>query len=319
MTAPTLTTPLRNLLLVLLFTTGVPLHDGETPPSTRAATTHKDSPNDGEFCSSNGIYFRQLLAGVDVAKQSKAKTSFEKQVFRFAKQMQNYIYLIGDRQTGETVVVDGCWDPKGINRVSRKDGMNIVGFVATHYHWDHVGGKVDYEPFKTMGVDLPGLKDFVLGSSKRRKKNGGKPVRKAWISSIEWKMTSERTGVSKEALTPLEDGSVVDIGERLRMTFRHTPGHSPGSMVVLVSDREQGDDPLFLISGDTLFPGSCGRVDLPESDPAVMWDSLQVVGSYSNHLMVFPGHAYSGANTTIGREKKSGLLGMSRGDWMRGK
>ena len=74
-----------------------------------------------------------------------------------------------------------------------------------------------------------------------------------------------------------------------------------------------------MISGDTLFPGSCGRVDLPESDPRVMWDSLQTVASYDDDLVVFPGHAYSGPNTTIGHEKRSGLLGMSRAEWMQGR
>ena len=316
----------------LLLHLSIATPDGENPPSTRGSD-NKPTSSSGEFCSTSGIYFKQLLAGVDFA--TNGKTTFQKQAFRFAKQMQNYVYLVGDRETGETVVIDGCWDPKGINKIARKDEMKIVGFVATHFHWDHVGGKVDHEPFKSMGVDLPGLKDFVMGSKKKRKKNknNGKPVRQAWISEIELQKASERTGVPASALTPLIDGSVIDIGNRLRLTLRHTPGHSPGSMVVLVSDRSSGDrgdhgdrgeqnnedEPLFMISGDTLFPGSCGRVDLPESNAKIMWDSLQIVGSYDNELVIFPGHAYSGSNTTIRKEKKQGLLGMSRKQWMQGR
>jgi glyoxylase-like metal-dependent hydrolase (beta-lactamase superfamily II) len=102
-------------------------------------------------------------------------------------------------------------------------------------------------------------------------------------------------------------------------------------MVVLVSERSQnessvggdggggGGKPLFMVSGDTLFPGSCGRVDLPESDPVQMWDSLQIVKGYSDDLVVFPGHAYSGSNTTIGKESRNGLLGMTKKEWMRGR
>jgi glyoxylase-like metal-dependent hydrolase (beta-lactamase superfamily II) len=324
------------LLLTLLSTVHViitALPDGETPPSTRRSipnTLHHHNDND-QFCSSNGIYFKQLLAGEDFAIKNKAKTSFDKQSFRFAAQMQNYVYLIGDRESGECVVVDGCWDPKGINKIARQDQMNIIGFVATHYHWDHVGGKVDYEPFKSLGVDLPGLKDFVLGSSRNQNKNKVKnkvkgvaiAKRQAWISQVELSKAAKRTGVAEKHFTPLLDGSVVDIGRRLRITFRHTPGHSPGSMVLLVSDRKEdksGDDtPLFMISGDTLFPGSCGRVDLPESNAANMYDSLQIVGSYPEELVIFPGHSYSGANTTIRKEKLTGLLKLTRKEWMRGR
>ena len=322
-----MTIPLLFLLLLsssslLLHTSSLP--DGETPPSIRSTTTAKDSPLDKDFCQTEGIYFRQLLAGVDFAQPHQARTPFEQQSFKFAKQMQNYVYLIGDRSTGEAVVVDGCWDPKGIHKISRTDGMTLVGFVATHYHWDHVGGQVDYEPFKSMGVDLPGLKDFVMGSKKTREKKqipAGKPVRKAWISTVELRRAASRTGVPVAAFTGLHDGSVVDIGTRLRLTFRHTPGHSPGSMIVLVSDRSNSNEDayLFMVSGDTLFPGSCGRVDLPESNPAKMYASFQVVKSYEDALVVFPGHSYSGSNTTIGKEKKNGLLGVSEQDWLRGR
>ena len=78
-------------------------------------------------------------------------------------------------------------------------------------------------------------------------------------------------------------------------------------MVILVSKTEAGDIPLFMVSGDTLFPGSCGRVDLPESNHVDMWDSLKKLKvSYNDDLLVFPGHGYSKPNTTIGEEKRIG-------------
>ena len=59
----------------------------------------------------------------------------------------------------------------------------------------------------------------------------------------------------------------------------------------------------------TLFPGSCGRIDLPESDKAEMHKSLQnVLRELPNEMVVWPGHGYSGGSTTISKEKKRGLL-----------
>jgi glyoxylase-like metal-dependent hydrolase (beta-lactamase superfamily II) len=77
----------------------------------------------------------------------------------------------------------------------------------------------------------------------------------------------------------------------------HTPGHTPGSQCFLMEDR--------LISGDTLFIGSCGRTDLPGSDPSEMYYSLtQRLGALPEHTVLFPGHNYGGPSSTIGHEKR---------------
>src|SRR5262249_53283910 len=81
------------------------------------------------------------------------------------------------------------------------------------------------------------------------------------------------------------------------LTFIHTPGHTPGSQCFLVDGR--------LVSGDTLFIRSCGRTDLPGSDPKQMYYSLtQRLGALPDDTVVFPGHNYGGTATTIGAETR---------------
>ena len=298
--------------------------DGETIPKFRRDAYSAESSS-SQFCRAEGIYFKQLLAGRDFAKLSTARNSFEKQLFKFSAQMKNYVYLIGDLSNGETVVVDGCWDVRGIKRYARNDGMKIKHYVATHYHYDHIGGQVDQEPFKSQNIRLPGLQEFVLGLKKanreKRLNNDSIPaLAKPYISNIELEQAAKQTSVPKRFFIPLEDFSTIDIGNTVRLTFRHTPGHSPGSMVILVSKIDADDIPLFMVSGDTLFPGSCGRVDLPESNHVDMWDSLKKLKvSYNDDLLVFPGHGYSKPNTTIGEEKRIGLLGITKSQWMSGR
>ena len=94
----------------------------------------------------------------------------------------------------------------------------------------------------------------------------------------------------------MEGGDALQIG-RLTLTFIHTPGHTPGSQCFLVEGR--------LVSGDTLFIRSCGRTDLPGSDPKEMYYSLtQRLGALPDETVVLPGHDYGGSSTTIGDEKR---------------
>jgi glyoxylase-like metal-dependent hydrolase (beta-lactamase superfamily II) len=84
----------------------------------------------------------------------------------------------------------------------------------------------------------------------------------------------------------------------------HTPGHTPGSQCFLV---EEEGHPGRLVSGDTLFLGSCGRVDLPGSDPEAMYRSLnETLKQLPDETLLFPGHLYSAeASDTLGNEKRN--------------
>ena len=107
-------------------------------------------------------------------------------------------------------------------------------------------------------------------------------------------------GLSRSDLV-LTDGSEELALGRLRIRFLHTPGHTPGSQCFLVDGR--------LISGDTLFIGSCGRVDLPGSDPRQLYDSLvNKLKRLPDETVLYPGHNYAARPTsTIGDEKANNL------------
>jgi len=95
------------------------------------------------------------------------------------------------------------------------------------------------------------------------------------------------------AAVELAEGGEVRFGA-IRLRVLHTPGHTAGSVSLLAAD----DGLLF--SGDTLFAGSFGRVDLPGGDAAAMVDSLDRLRTLADDVTVLPGH---GPSTTLGRER----------------
>jgi glyoxylase-like metal-dependent hydrolase (beta-lactamase superfamily II) len=112
-------------------------------------------------------------------------------------------------------------------------------------------------------------------------------------------------------LVKVDNHDTLEVG-RLRLTFLHTPGHTPGSQCFLVDGQ--------LISGDTLFIGSCGRTDLPGSDPKEMYYSLtQRLSALPDDTVLFPGHNYGGPASTIGDEKRHNpfMRFASLGDFLR--
>jgi hydroxyacylglutathione hydrolase len=113
-----------------------------------------------------------------------------------------------------------------------------------------------------------------------------------------------RTGarVVAHALAPIGQEISVQDGERFvsgKLNFQviHTPGHTPDSVLYVVEGH--------VATGDTLFVGECGRVDLPESDPLAMYNSLHHrILALDDALVVLPGHDYGDTPTsTIGRER----------------
>jgi len=110
-----------------------------------------------------------------------------------------------------------------------------------------------------------------------------------------------------------KDGSVLSLGDAMRLTFIHTPGHSPESMCVKVND-------FALVTGDTLFIGECGRTDLPGGDANALFDSFEKIRELDPSLIVYPGHDYGNARkATLGEELKTNytLAKMTREEFIK--
>ncbi len=203
------------------------------------------------------LYFRQLLAGRDFAKGN-----------HIAKQMVNFAYVIGDRETGEALLIDPTYGVSDLLEILAEDEMTPVGVLATHYHPDHVGGSLG-------GNHIDGIAALLEQVSV--------PIH---VQADEVPWVERTTGVSSE-LVAHKSGDVVMVGE-IPVTLLHTPGHTPGSQCFLVEGA--------MMSGDTLFLEGCGRTDLPGSDPQEMYRTLTArLSAVPDSTMLFPGHLYSEA------------------------
>ncbi|HVC25420.1 MAG TPA: MBL fold metallo-hydrolase [Acidimicrobiales bacterium] len=204
------------------------------------------------------LYLRQLLAGRDFALSDG-----------LARQMVNFVYAIGDRETGEAVLVDPAYAPDELVALLAADGMRLTGTLLTHYHADHAGGSLG--DHHIVGIaELLGEVDV--------------PVH---VQRDELRWVSERTGVDSSSLVAHDAGDRVDLGG-LSLSLLHTPGHTPGSQCILVGG--------CLVTGDTLFLEGCGRTDLPGGDARALYDSIvHGIAALPDDTVVLPGHAYSQA------------------------
>lgn len=229
-------------------------------------------PNDPTRPSpADRFYFRQLLSGRDFAVGDPVAT-----------QMVNFAYAIGDRGTGECVLVDPAYDPAALIDAVAADGLRVVGVLATHYHADHVGGSI----FGHSIAGVAGLLEHVSC-----------PVH---VQHEELPWITRTTGVPERDFVPHRSGDVVRVGE-IAIELVHTPGHTPGSQCFLVRD--------LLVSGDTLFLDGCGRTDLPGSDPARMAESLRRLALVDDAVVLCPGHRYSvAASAPMGAVKRSNFV-----------
>ena len=202
------------------------------------------------------LYLRQLLAGRDFARSDV-----------FASQMANFVYLIGDEEQRACMVIDPAWDIRGILDVVDKDEMTLAGALVTHYHPDHIGGNI-------FGHDISGLGELL----------SQRPV-KVYVNELESEGVKFVSGISDSDIVKQRGGDEIEIGNT-KVKLLHTPGHTPGSQCFLAEGA--------LVSGDTLFIGGCGRVDLPGGNSEQLYYSLtQILGKLPEETLLYPGHDYS--------------------------
>jgi hydroxyacylglutathione hydrolase len=233
--------------------------------------------------------------------------------------LQTNVHLVADARTREAIVIDTAipglpW----ITGMLAERGWRLLLIVATHGHWDHTGENAALQAWSrgeavtviaadpaapasdALAVHAAehGLAVIGPGGSTHRPH----PADGAEIAAhpADWhRLTDPKPLFAPFPIPPcvpaveLAEGGVIRFGE-VRLDVLHTPGHTEGS-VCLVS-HEAG----VVFSGDTLFPGGWGWVDLPGGDAAAMADSLARLATLPDTLRVLPGH---GAATTIAAER----------------
>ncbi len=192
-------------------------------------------------------------------------------------------YFFGCAGLGKAVAVDVvAGDEDWFVQQAQEAGVQITHVIDTHVHADHYSGGREL----ARRVEAP----YCLHEAARD------------LVAFDFEM--------------LVDGQGLDIGN-VKIEVLHTPGHTNESICLLVKDARRGDDPWFVVTGDTLFVGAVGRPDLAgrEQEMATtLWDSLQrKLLCLPDELEIYPGHQAGSAcgvglsgkpSSTIGFEKR---------------
>jgi glyoxylase-like metal-dependent hydrolase (beta-lactamase superfamily II) len=177
-----------------------------------------------------------------------------------------------------------------LDELISENALHPVAVLLTHGHFDHTFSVLPVCQARDVPAyihpdDREQLADPWSGISMPR----GTPL----FGSL--------TFAEPDDVRTLEDGGALSLAG-LELTVRHAPGHSRGSVVFDLATEVTGDEPITF-SGDVLFAGSIGRVDLPGGSMRQMEDSLRrVVLPKEDATVVHPGH---GPSTTIGQERRS--------------
>ena len=195
--------------------------------------------------------------------------------------MSYSVYPLGPLETnsylvykdGQAVVIDAGGDPAPILHDLRAKGLTLAAICLTHRHFDHMYGVATLVKETGAPVYSPVHDACLIGTESSDGGIWGFPPVPAFESR------------------DLPTGPQVFGG--MACTVLDTPGHTPGSVCLLIGDA--------MFSGDTLFAGSCGRTDFPGGSDAAMRASLRRLAGLSTDYRVYPGH---GMDTTLAEEKR---------------
>ena len=189
-------------------------------------------------------------------------------------------YVLGCGGLGKCAVVDPqLHRVEAYEAFAASAGMTIVQVIDTHVHADHRSGGPELARRVGAPYRLHGAADVAL------------------------------------SFEPLVDHEEVALGNT-RLRVLHTPGHTPESVCLLVTDLRRGPEPWMVLTGDTLFTGATGRPDLP-GDAAVGAASLheqlhRVLLTLPDHVEIHPGH-FAGSACGLGMSgKPSSTIGFER-------
>jgi glyoxylase-like metal-dependent hydrolase (beta-lactamase superfamily II) len=181
--------------------------------------------------------------------------------------METNCYILTDENTLDCAIIDPGDESNTVLDYIEDNNLHPVAVFLTHGHYDHTGA-VD-----AVAEDL----NVPVWINEKDTVPGSRPARYKY---------------RREGTKSYRDGDILKVGE-LGVLVLETPGHSPGSVTLLCGNA--------MFSGDTLFRGSCGRVDLEDGDLNKMLASLNRLGKLKQDYEVYPGH---GESSTLDRERR---------------
>lgn len=191
---------------------------------------------------------------------------------------QTNVYVVGCSHTKEAAIIDGGGDAQGLLAIAEKHELNITQILQTHAHVDHVAALPELnKALPNAPISLHKADKMLYDHAPEQGAMFGYPVNP--LPSV---------------TTWIEEGDIIEIGD-LRAQVLWMPGHSPGSVIFYFEEQDT------MISGDVIFYGSMGRVDLPGSNPEDMRKSLRRLRDYPDATRIYSGH---GPDTSLGREKQ---------------